>query len=189
MLSQQRRGRSGSPGRIRQLDRCARYLMPSSCRMLHQWKHLPDFALRMLSHFRKVSHDRTWYAGSMQPSDPLVCRPEPKYAVQQGLQHIAMLNPQSIGRIVGVLFEIVTFDGSGGIKTSLVGPAGAATFTGTYTTNSDGSGTITLIPDANPSAAPVTFAYVAADASVIYLLRTSGGGSGGDVISGVGHLQ
>jgi hypothetical protein len=35
----------------------------------------------------------------------------------------------------------------------------------------------------------VTFAYVAADASTIYLLRTSGGGSGGDVISGVGRLQ
>jgi hypothetical protein len=85
--------------------------------------------------------------------------------------------------------EIVTFDGSGGIKTSLLGPGGATTFTGTYTANSDGSGTITLMPDANPSAAPVTFAYVAADASAIYLLRTSGGGSGGDVISGVGHLQ
>jgi hypothetical protein len=35
----------------------------------------------------------------------------------------------------------------------------------------------------------VTFAYVAADASTIYLLRTSGGGFGGDVITGVGHLQ
>jgi hypothetical protein len=85
--------------------------------------------------------------------------------------------------------EIMTFDGSGGIKTSLLGPAGTTNFTGTYTTNSDGSGTITLIPDSNPSAAPVTFAYVAADASTIYVLRTSGGGSGGDVISGVGHLQ
>ena len=84
--------------------------------------------------------------------------------------------------------EIMTFDGSGGIKTSLLGPAGTTTFTGTYAANSDGSGTITLIPDANPSAAPVTFAYVT-DASTIYLLRTSGGGSGGDVISGVGHLQ
>ncbi len=83
----------------------------------------------------------------------------------------------------------MTFDGSGGIKTSLLGPAGTTNFTGTYTTNSDGSGTITLIPDSNPSAAPVTFAYVAADASTIYVLRTSGGGSGGDVISGVGHLQ
>jgi hypothetical protein len=71
----------------------------------------------------------------------------------------------------------------------LLGPAGTTTFTGTYTANSDGSGTITLIPDANPSAAPVTFAYVAADASTTYLLRTSGGGSGGDVISGVGRLQ
>jgi hypothetical protein len=85
--------------------------------------------------------------------------------------------------------EIMTFDGSGGIKTSLLTAGGTATFTGTYTTNSDGSGAITLISDANPSAAPVTFAYVAADASAIYLLRTSGGGSGGDVISGVGHLQ
>jgi len=85
--------------------------------------------------------------------------------------------------------EIVTFDGSGGIKTSFLGPSGTTTFTGTYTTNSDGSCSITLSPDANPSAAPVTFAYVAADASTIYLLRTSGGGSGGDVITGVGHLQ
>jgi hypothetical protein len=88
---------------------------------------------------------------------------------------------------VGV--EIMTFDGSGGIKTSLLTAGGAATFTGTYATNSDGSGAITLIPDANPTAAPVTFAYVAADTSTIYLLRTSGGGLGGDVITGVGHLQ
>ena len=85
--------------------------------------------------------------------------------------------------------EIMTFDGSGGIKTSLLTAAGTTTFTGTYTTNSDGSGTITLTSDANPSAAPVNFAYVASDASTIYLLRTSGGGLGGDVITGVGHLQ
>ena len=85
--------------------------------------------------------------------------------------------------------EIMTFDGSGGIKTSLLTAAGTTTFTGTYTTNSDGSGTITLASDSNPSAPQVTFAYVAADASTIYLLRTSGGGSGGDVITGVGHLQ
>jgi hypothetical protein len=86
--------------------------------------------------------------------------------------------------------EIMTFDGSGGVKVSFLGPAGTITFTGTYATNPDGSGTIKIIPDANPSAAPVTFAYVAADnASTIYLLRTSGGGGGGDVISGVGHLQ
>ena len=86
--------------------------------------------------------------------------------------------------------EIMTFDGSGGITVSMLGPGGTTAFTGTYTSNSDGSGVITVTPNSNPSGAPVTFAYAAADnASTIYLLRTSGGAGGADVITGIGHLQ
>lgn len=86
--------------------------------------------------------------------------------------------------------QVLNFDGSSGVTASLLGLGGTTASSGTYTTNSDGSGTITLTPNANPSSVPVTFAYaVADDASTIYLLRTSGGGGGVDVISGVGHLQ
>jgi len=86
--------------------------------------------------------------------------------------------------------QVIKFDGSGGFTASMLGAAGTTAFTGTYTTNADGSGTISMTPNANPSSQPVTLAYaVADDSSTIYLLRTSGGGGGGDVVSGVGHLQ
>lgn len=86
--------------------------------------------------------------------------------------------------------QVLNFDGSGGVTSSLIGPGGTTASTGTYTANSDGSGAISVTQNANPSAAPVTFAYALADdASTIYLLRTSGGGGGGDAVTGVGHLQ
>jgi hypothetical protein len=85
--------------------------------------------------------------------------------------------------------QVMNFDGSGGVKATAMN-ANGTTFTGTYTTNSDGSGSVTMTQDANPATAPVNFAFALADgATTIYVLRTSGGGGGGDVVSGVGHLQ
>jgi hypothetical protein len=47
-----------------------------------------------------------------------------------------------------------------------------------------------MTPTATPSAAPTTLAYATADdGATIYLLRTSGGGAGANLVSGVGHLQ
>lgn len=85
--------------------------------------------------------------------------------------------------------QTMNFDGSGGITSSGIGPAGTIALTGTYTANADGTGTISFVQNANPTAVQ-TFAYVAADdASTIYLVRTSGVFAGADIISGVGHLQ
>jgi hypothetical protein len=85
--------------------------------------------------------------------------------------------------------QVMNFDGAGGVKATLMN-ANSTTFTGTYTTNSDGSGSVTMTQDANPATAPVNFAFALADGgATIYVLRTSGGAGGVDVVSGVGHLQ
>ncbi|MCC6342427.1 MAG: hypothetical protein IT166_09520 [Bryobacterales bacterium] len=86
--------------------------------------------------------------------------------------------------------QVLTFDGSGGIKATGISGGGEASFSGTYTTNPDGTGVITMTPDANPTAAPVTLAYaVAGEGATIYTLRTSGGGGGANIITGTGHRQ
>jgi hypothetical protein len=100
-----------------------------------------------------------------------------------GVQMIGEPFPQAF-------LDVLNFDGSGGITVSRIGSFGTAALTGTYTTNSGGSGTITMTPTANPSAAPTTFAYATADdGATIYLLRTSGGALGANLFSGVGYLQ
>ncbi|MBV6429979.1 MAG: hypothetical protein IANPNBLG_00082 [Bryobacteraceae bacterium] len=86
--------------------------------------------------------------------------------------------------------QVLTFDGSGGITATGISGGGEAAFSGTYTTNPDGTGVITMTPEANPSAAPATFFYaIAGEGDTIYTLRTSGGGGGADVVVGTGHHQ
>ena len=88
--------------------------------------------------------------------------------------------------VVGVM----NFDGVGRLTASFTGVGGTTAFTGTYSPNPDGTGTITIMPTANPSAAATVFAYVATDdGSSILLLRTSGGASGGVISAGSARLQ
>jgi hypothetical protein len=86
--------------------------------------------------------------------------------------------------------EVMSFDGAGVATATAFGAVANTAFTGTYTNNPDGTGVITLAQNGNTTAQPATFAYALADdASTIYLLRTSGGAGGANVLSGIGHLQ
>ena len=85
--------------------------------------------------------------------------------------------------------QVLNFDGSGGVTGSIIAAGGTTAVNGTYSINSDGIGTITMNPN-GPAAAPLTVGFVTADdGSTIYVLRTSGGAGGADIMSGIGHLQ
>jgi hypothetical protein len=88
---------------------------------------------------------------------------------------------------------VMTFDGAGNVNVSLKNVGGAngginsLTFTGTYSINPDGSGTINL-QNPNGQAGP-TFAIVVTDGGSGFLLLRTDNNPGFDVAFGTARLQ
>jgi hypothetical protein len=101
-----------------------------------------------------------------------------------GFQLISQPFPNGV---IGVL----TFDGNGGVTGSINAAAGAANaVTGTYSTNSDGTGSMKLTQTSNPAALPTVYAFVVTDGgSSLYLLEVDDGGNGASVSAGTARLQ
>lgn len=84
---------------------------------------------------------------------------------------------------------VLNFDGLGNLSASFSNAGVAATFTGTYATKPDGTGTINLKGVTNPAASSV-WSFVTADGgSTLLVLRVDGGANGGDVVLGTARLQ
>ena len=94
----------------------------------------------------------------------------------------------------GGTIGVMKFDGAGNVAVSLTSVGGgnsspaAATFAGTYSINSDGSGTINLRAASGQSAGPA-FAFVITDGGSQLLLLRTDSNPGFNVSFGIARLQ
>ena len=84
---------------------------------------------------------------------------------------------------------VMSFDGAGKVTAAFNNGGVENIFSGTYSTNPDGSGTINLKGVTNPAASSAWAFATADNGSTLFFLRTDGGANGASTVTGTARLQ